>query len=392
MKKSFNALLMLIALLFAVFDANAQAPTAQARYIASTSIQSTSISLAWINGNGNKRIVVAYDVTTNGASDWASIRTFLDNYNSEYTANSNFTAAPAVDATLSNYKVVGQLNGPARTLTVTGLTAGRQYEFHVFEYNYYGTTAYYKTSAHTLNPRSLTTVNLLPPSNLANGTITNNSATISWDHSTGAIGYYLDVRLQNGAILTNYDLLDIGYVNSYFITGLNANTTYEWRLRAYNGTTISAATAWQSFTTTNVSTAPTVTSVVATPSILNKAGSSFSIAVTFDMEMDPTAYGTLTFSSDVSGTLTFEYGYWNSANTIYTAVYIVNPSSTETISNVNVTVPTNFTSADGNALASPHTANNVFSVDRAAPTVSSVSSTSADATYKIGDQIIFKLL
>ncbi len=221
MKKTLYLLLCALAYLVGVQPSLAQLPTAQARYIATTNVQTTSLSLAWINGNGNRRIVVACDTTDNGTPDWDAVRTYLSTLNTEYSPNSNFSAAPSVNATLANYKVVGLLTSSARTLTVTGLTAGHVYSFHVFEYNYYGTTAYYMTSAGTtLNPRYINTVNLLPPSGLTNGTVTNNTANISWTHATGASGYYLDVRIKNGAILTNYDLLDIGYVNSFIILGL----------------------------------------------------------------------------------------------------------------------------------------------------------------------------
>ena len=388
MKKSLLLLLCAFVYLSGVAPSFAQSPTAQARYIAATNVQSSSLSLAWINGNGNRRIVVAYDATANGAPDWTAVRTYLNNLNSEYAANTDFSLAPAVDATLSNYKVVGLLTSSSRTLTVTGLTAGHEYSFHVFEYNYYGTTAYYMTSAGTtLNPRNISTVNLLPPSGLTNGTLTNNSANISWTHAAGALGYYLDVRIKNGAILTSYDLLDIGYVNSYVVVGLSAGTQYEWRLRSYNANTISAASAWQEFTTAAVPGAPTVSSVVATPTVLNKAGNAFSIAVTFSEEMDPTAIGTITFSTDVSTTLTFNYGYWNSTNTTYTLVYTVNAPSNQYAANVGVTVPTDFTSAAGVALSAAHTENNVFTIDRQTATVTSVSSQTLDGTYGIGSAI-----
>ncbi|HPU23710.1 MAG TPA: fibronectin type III domain-containing protein, partial [Candidatus Kapabacteria bacterium] len=388
MKKTLYLLLCALLYLVGVQPSLAQSPTAQARYIATTNVQATSLSLAWINGNGNRRIVVAYDTTANGAPDWDTVRTYLSSYNSEYTANSDFSSAPSVGATLSNYKVVGSLTSSARTLTVTGLIAGHVYSFHVFEYNYYGTTAYYMTSAGTtLNPRNINTVDLLPPSGLTNGTVTNNTANISWTHATGALGYYLDVRLKNGAILANYDLLDIGYVNSYIIVGLSATTQYEWRLRSYNANTISAASSWQEFTTTAAPAAPTVSSVIATPDVLNKAGDAFSIAVTFSEEMDPTAIGTLTFSTDVSSTLTFSYGYWNATNTVYTAVYNVASASTQYAANVGVTVPVDFTSAAGVQLSSAHNENNVFTIDRQVPTVTSVSSTTSDGTYGIGSNI-----
>jgi uncharacterized protein (UPF0333 family) len=94
MKKSLLLLLCAFVYLSGVAPSFAQSPTAQARYIAATNVQSSSLSLAWINGNGNRRIVVAYDATANGAPDWNSVRTYLNNLNSEYTANTDFSLLP----------------------------------------------------------------------------------------------------------------------------------------------------------------------------------------------------------------------------------------------------------------------------------------------------------
>jgi fibronectin type 3 domain-containing protein len=69
--------------------------------------------------------------------------------------------------------------------------------------------------------------------------------TAGWSAASGATGYRLDVATDSGftSLLASYRDLDVGNVTSAALTGLAAGTTYYFRVRAYNGTGISASSA-----------------------------------------------------------------------------------------------------------------------------------------------------
>jgi hypothetical protein len=63
-----------------------------------------------------------------------------------------------------------------------------------------------------------------------------NCFSANWNHSVGAKGYILDVATTNTFtnFVTGFQNKDVGNVNSFTISGLAENTTYFYRLRAYN--------------------------------------------------------------------------------------------------------------------------------------------------------------
>jgi len=83
---------------------------------------------------------------------------------------------------------------------------------------------------------------ILPPPTATSGTnVTNSSFTANWTAVSGATGYSLDVSTTSDftRYIGGYRKLDVGNVTSWSVTGLNANKTYYYRVRAYNGSTMS---------------------------------------------------------------------------------------------------------------------------------------------------------
>ncbi len=67
--------------------------------------------------------------------------------------------------------------------------------------------------------------------------MTFSSFTANWNSVSGATGYRLDVSTSNSftTYVSGYQNLDVGNMTSYPVTGLSAQTTYYYRVRAYNG-------------------------------------------------------------------------------------------------------------------------------------------------------------
>jgi len=73
--------------------------------------------------------------------------------------------------------------------------------------------------------------------------VTNNNFTANWNSVSNATGYRLDVAknssFKGGSFVAGYHNLNVGNVTSRFVGGLSANTTYYFRVRAFNSNGVS---------------------------------------------------------------------------------------------------------------------------------------------------------
>lgn len=144
----------------------------------------------------------------------------------------------ATDSAFANY-VSGYHNryvGNVLTWDVTGLQAGQAYYYRV------RALGPYSLISNDSNTITVTTVLSAPLAREATNVIAT-GFTSHWDASTGATGYYLDVSTDPlfGSFVVGYNNLDVGNVLELAVVGLIVETTYYYRVRAYNTLTTSVS-------------------------------------------------------------------------------------------------------------------------------------------------------
>jgi uncharacterized delta-60 repeat protein len=165
--------------------------------------------------------VSSYDFTANWNSVTGVIKFYLD-----VAKDSNFTDF----VTGFNNKDVGNVT----SYSITGLNSLTSYYYRVRAYS--GVN----TSVHS---NRITTTTLIPgpPTAQAASKIYGRYFTANWGAVAGATKYYLDVATDIGftSFVADYENVDVGNVLSVMVGGLTANATYYYRVRTYDGTTLS---------------------------------------------------------------------------------------------------------------------------------------------------------
>jgi hypothetical protein len=92
-----------------------------------------------------------------------------------------------------------------------------------------------------------------PPTATAATNVTSRSFQANWNGSTGATGYKLELSVFSN--FSNFSTVDVGDALNRTVTGLSANTTYYYRVRAYNPAFTSGTVNSISVTTSKLSVA-----------------------------------------------------------------------------------------------------------------------------------------
>ena len=183
-----------------------------------TAASSSQINLSWTSGGGQTAQELQYSTSSTFASNVQNVA----------------------------------VSGSATSASVTGLTQGTTYYFRLRGQNAGGFSGYANAQATTLtNPPAA-------PTNLSASAITQTSLTLSWTAPGGPItGYTLEYSTDNTFASGVTTLTPGGGATSQAITGLTANTTYHFRLRANNAGGPSPNATTQATTPPNLPGVPT---------------------------------------------------------------------------------------------------------------------------------------
>jgi hypothetical protein len=157
------------------------------------------------------------------AARWSSVSGATDYRLDVSTSNTFTTYVPGYQ----NLSV-----GNVTSFSVTGLSANTTYFYRVRAYNGCATSL----NSNVKNVKTAACTPAAPSAQNATN-VTSSSFIAHWSSVSGATDYRLDVSTSNTftTYVPGYQNLSVGNVTSYSVTGLSANTTYYYRVRAYNG-------------------------------------------------------------------------------------------------------------------------------------------------------------
>ncbi len=270
---------------------------------------------------------------------------FTANWSRSSTAT-GYRLDAAQDSGFTNF-VSGFINKDIGNLTstsVTGLSANTTYYYRVCAYNTGGTSVFSST---------ITTITLpypppAPVANIATDTL-QTSFTANWSNSSTATGYQLDVATDNGFtsfVSGYYDKhTNMTYVS---VTGLNANTTYYYRVRAYNRGGPSTYSNTITITTLpeppNAPSVKPATSILQTTFTANWSSLATATGYRLDVATNPgfTSFVTGLNDKDVGNITKYSVTALSAMTTYYYRVRAYNTGGTGVSSNtINVTTLTN---------------------------------------------------
>ena len=167
--------------------------------LAATTVSTNQIQLSWIGDPGGENGFLVERAPDNGGSPGA------------------WTQTAGVGSNVTAY-------------SDTGLAADATYWYRVRAYNASGNSAYGTQANGMTLP--------LPPSNLAATAVSENQINLSWiGDPSGESGFLVERAPDNGGVPGAWtQIASVGLTTTaYSDTGLSPNTTYWYRVRAYNG-------------------------------------------------------------------------------------------------------------------------------------------------------------
>jgi hypothetical protein len=148
------------------------------------------------------------------------------------TNETGFRIERCKGSTCTNFALIATVGANVTGYADTGLTADTSYSYRARAYNAAGDSAYSNTATAVTQAAPAL---LAAPTNLIATVIFKSQINLSWtDNATNEDGFLIERC--TGAGCTNFAQIATVAVNitSYSNTGLTANTTYRYRVRAYN--------------------------------------------------------------------------------------------------------------------------------------------------------------
>jgi hypothetical protein len=314
----------------------------------STNTEYTSVSVSYSQGSGNYSANGIYVLASlsaagpptppalaspsNGATGVSTAPTLTWNvsggatsYQLQVSTNSSFSST-----------VVNQSGITGTSYGLTGLSNSTVYYWRVNATNASGTSSYSAawsfTTAGLSSPPAPT---LSSPSSGSTGVATN--PTLSWNASTGATSYRLQVSTSAGFAVSVVNQSGITGT-SYNVTGLSNGTLYYWRVNATNaGGTSAYSTSWNFTTVVAAPSAPTLSSPtngttgVSTSPALNWNASTGATSYQLQVSTNSSFSSTVVNQSGITGT---SYGVTGLTNgtTYYWRVNATNAGGTSAYS------------------------------------------------------------
>ena len=290
----------------------------------------------------------ASSITSTGFSaNWLSPTSGATSYRLDVSTSSTFSSF------VTGYQdlIVGNVTSKA----VSGLSASSTYYYRVRASNAGG-------NSNNSNSIIAITLSSAPTANAASS-ITATGFTANWSLSSGATGYRLDVSINSlfNSYVTGYQDLDVGNVTSMTVSGLNADSIYYYRVRAYspegtgsNSNSMSVTTSLAAPVAPVANAASSISSTAFTANWSSSSGAAgyrLDVSISSDFSSFVTGYQDLTVGnaiskvvSGLSGNSTYYYrvrtftadGISNNSNSI-TVITLPNAPTANAASSITAT-------------------------------------------------------